>query len=243
MKSTWLDAVDWADRLPVGVKLTVSDVEQEVFDRAPYILYLQERLRGCWSLCLPRSVGNQIVVLLSGLSPICGGLAFAGETQFRNIHSDGLSAGVAVQVVWVCFLIGFLCQTLEVAGWLRAGRRTRESDLMTSGLLVVGSGLTMTFAAVLDDIEVSDVHLWPVWVALIAATMSIAAFVLGRSDKQPPAVEMDQLTDSQRRALIDQRDAALKIAAKRQVVRLRTVNRAVGKPLGSLIARRSDQDA
>lgn len=114
---------------------------------------------------------------------------------------------------------------------------------MTSGLLVVGSGLTMTFAAVLDDIEVSDVHLWPVWVALIAATMSIAAFVLGRSDKQPPAVEMDQLTDSQRRALSDQRDAALKIAAKRQVVRLRTVNRAVGKPLGSLIARRSDQDA
>lgn len=243
MKNAWLDTVDWADRLPVGTKLTVSDVEQEVFDRAPYILYLHERLRGFWSLCLPRSVGNQVVVVLSGLSPIAGGLAFAGETQFRNIQSEGLSTGAALQVVWVCFLIGFLCQLLAFAGWLRVGRRSREADSMGAGMLLVGSGLTLTFAAILDDVDASDIQLWPAWASLAAAAISIGAFVLGRSDKQVPAVDLGQLTDDQRQTLIDQRDAALRIAAKRRVVRLRTVNRAIGKPLGSLIARRRDEKA
>lgn len=116
VKKTWHDAVDWADRLPKGAKLTVSDVEQEVLDRASYILYLHRRLQGFWSLCLPRSVGNQIVVLLSGLAPIIGGLAFTGEAQFRNIHSEGLSTGVGIQIVWVSFLTGFACQVLEIAG-------------------------------------------------------------------------------------------------------------------------------
>lgn len=238
VKKVWHDAVDWADRVPKGVKLTVGDVEQGVLDRAPYILHLHERLQGFWSLCLPRSAGNQVVVLLSGLAPITGGLAFTGETQFRNIHSEGLSTGVGIQIVWVSFLIGFACQVLAIAGWLRVGRRTRESDSSLAGMLLAGSGLALVLAAVIDEVQVSDIELWPAWACLIAAVVSITAFVLGRSDRQFAEVEVDRLTDEERQVLIDQRDAALKVAAKRQVVRLRTVNRAVGKPLGSLVARR-----
>ncbi|MGH3090593.1 MAG: hypothetical protein ACRDSJ_25220 [Rubrobacteraceae bacterium] len=240
MKKTWHDAVDWADRVPKGVKLTVGDVEQEVLDRAPYILYLHERLQGFWSLCLPRSAGNQVVVALSGLAPICGGLAFTGETQFRNIHSEGLSTGVGIQVVWVSFLIGFACQVLAITGWLRVGRRTRESDSGLSGMLLAGSALTLVLAALIDEVKVSDIQLWPAWASLIAAVLSIAAFVLGGSDRPLAEIDVDRLTDDERQILMDQRDAALKIAAKRQLVRLRTVNRAVGKPLGSLIARPRD---
>lgn len=240
MKNLWHDAVDWADRLPRGIKLHVGDVEQEVFDRAPYVLYRRERLQGLWTVCLPRSIGNQVVVTLSGLAPICGGLAFMGDTQFRNMHSEGLPEGAAVQVVWICFLIGFLCQALAVAGWLRVGRRTREADSTGSGILLAGSGLALVAAAARDGVEVSDIQLWPVWACLIGATGAIAAFLLGRSDCQLPTVDVDSLADDERQVLVDERDAALKIAAKRQVVRLRTVNRAVGKPLGSLVARRRD---
>lgn len=241
MKKTWRDAVDWADRLPVGVKLTVGDVEQEVFDRAPYILYLHERLQGFWSLCLPRSVGNQVLVTLSGLGPIAGGLAFAKGMEHRNIQSEGLSTGLAVQVVWVCFLVGFLCQVLAFAGWLRVGRRSRESDSMGAGLLLGGSVLALVFAAAADGVSVRDIQLWPAWASVAAAVLSLAAFLFGRSDTPLPAVDLPKLTDGQRQILIGRRDEALKIAAKRKVVRLRTVNRAGGKPLGSLVARTKDQ--
>lgn len=240
MKKTWHDAVDWADRLPKNVQLTVSDVEQEVLQRAPYILYLHERLQGFWSLCLPRSFGNQIVVLLSGLAPIFGGLAFAGETQYRNLHTEGLSTGVAIQVVWICFLAGFVCQGLTLTGWLRVGRRTRESDVIASGLLLVGSALTLVFAAGNDEVDISDLQLWPAWASLTAAVVAVTTLVFGGSDRPLPRVAVDQLTPDECQVLIEQRDAALKIAAKRKMVRLRTVNRAVGKPLGSLIARRRD---
>lgn len=241
MKKAWHDAVDWADRLPVGVKLTVGDVEQEVLDRAPYILYLRERLQGFWSLCLPRSVGNQVVVTLSGLGPIAGGLAFGTGMEHRNIQSEGLSTGLAVRVVWMCFLVGFLCQVLAFAGWLRVGRRSRESDSMGACLLLGGSVLALVFAAAVEEVSVRDIELWPAWASVVAAVLSLAAFLFGRSDTSLPAVDVNQLTEEQRQVLMRQRDEALKIAAKRKVVRLRTVNRAVGKPLGSLVARSKDQ--
>lgn len=236
--TTWGDAVYWADRLPTGQKLDVWDVEQEVFDRAPYILHVEERLRGIWSLCKPRSVGNQVSVALFGLAPIAGGLAFIGDVQFRNIQSPGVSLGVARQIVSVSFGVGFLCQVLAIAGWMRMGRRTLETDFTQSGLLLAGSALTLTFAVVRDGVTVADHHLWAAWGSLIAALIAIAAFSLARSETPLPTVDIEQLTERESAVLVDQRDAALRIAAKRQVVRLRTVNRAVGKPLGSLIERR-----
>lgn len=107
-------------------------------------------------------------------------------------------------------------------------------------MLLAGSGLALVFVAVIEEVKVSDIELWPAWASLVAAVLSIAAFALCRSDRPLAAIDVVRLNNDERQVLIDQRDAALKVAAKRQVVRLRTVNRAVGKPLGSLIARQKD---
>lgn len=240
MKTMWHDAFEWAERIGRGDQVEVGDVEQQVLDRAPFILYRYERLQGIWSICLPRSVGNQILVVLAGLAPIAGGLAFAGNVQFRNIQSTGVSTGVADQIVLVCFLIGFGCQIVSFAGWWRTGMRTRESDLMLSGLLVIGSAFTLIFAAVRDDVAVGSVNMWPTWASLVAALGSLAFFVFGNSDKSLPAVDIRDLSERETQVLLDHRNAALEEAAKRKAVRLKSVNKAIKKPLGALVAPRKD---
>lgn len=239
MTMMWHDATNWADRLRPSVELDVSDVEQEVLDRAPYILYRHERLQGFWSLCMPLSVGNQIVLTLSVVAPLLGVLPLLGGIEFRNIQTHAVSTDTAMRIAGTCFLIGFLCQALDVAGWLRMGRRTQEGSLMMSGILLVSSGLALGAGAAIHKAVPTDINLWPAWASLIAAVAASASFRLGGSDRQLPPVDVSQLTDSERQVLLDQRNAALKTAAKRKVVKLRKVNKAVDKPLGSLIARRN----
>ena len=236
MNKMWHDAFEWAERLARGEQVEVGDVEQQVLDRAPFILYRHGRLQGIWSICLPRSVGNQILVTVAGLAPIAGALAFAGNVQFRNIQSAGVSTGVASQIVFVCFLIGFGCQIIGLAGWWRTGMRTRESDFMLPGLLFVGSGLTLIFAAVRDGVEVGAVYMWPTWASMVAALVALAFFAFGNSGKSLPEVDISGLSEVETQVLLDQRNAALKEAAKRKAVRLRSVNKAIKKPLGALVA-------
>ncbi|TQL70729.1 hypothetical protein FB381_4671 [Nocardioides albertanoniae] len=238
MSKMWHDAFEWAERLGPGEQVDVGDVEQQVIDRAPFVLHRRERLQGLWSVCLPRSVGNQILVLLSGLAPIAGALAFAGNVQFRNIQSPGVAVGIAGPIVLLCFVLGFLCQIIGFGGWLRVGRRSRESDLILSGLLLIGSSLTLVFAAVHEAVQVSDFHLWPAWASLVASTVATAAFSLGNSSQVLPAADVSRLTELESQFLVDQRNAALKEAAKRGAVKLKNVNKAINKPLGALVAPR-----
>lgn len=240
MNKLWHDAFEWAERLGRGAHVEVGEVEQQVLDRAPFILYRYKRLRGMWSVCIPRSVGNQILIALAGLAPIAGALAFAGNVQFRNIQSTEFSSGVASQIVFVCFLIGLGGQIVSAAGWWRIGMRTRESDLMLSGLLAAGSGFTLILAAVRDDVEAGSAHIWPVWASLFAALVSVAFFVFGNTSKSLPKVEISGLSEAETQILLDQRNAALKEAAKRKAVRLKSVNKAIKKPLGALVGPRKD---
>lgn len=235
MKSMWHDGLEWAERLRPEDQVDVGVVEQEVLDRASLTLYRHERLKGVWAPWLPHTAKNSIVVLLSGLAPIFGGLAFAGDVQFRNIQSQGVSAGIAIQVVLVCFLIGTACQIMAFASWWRIGRRTREADLMASGLLLVGAVLTLVFAAVSGEVGVGDPHLWPTWTALVAAVVSVPAFWFANSATALPKIDISRLTDVESQILLVQRNSALKEAAKHKAVRLRTVNKAIKRPLGALI--------
>ncbi|MFE6508846.1 hypothetical protein ACFVDI_17370 [Nocardioides sp. NPDC057767] len=234
----WHDAFEWAERLRRGEQVEVADVEQQVLDRASYILYRDERLQGIWSICAPRSLGNQILVALSGLAPVAGALAFAGNVQFRHVQSTEFSTGAATQIVLLSFLIGLGCQIVGIVGWWRAGLRTRESDLLLSGLLLGGSGFTLVFAAIRDGVDVGGVYMWPTWASFFAALASLCSFVFGNSTKALPKVEISDLSEVETQLLLDHRNAALKEAAKRKAVKLRTVNKAIKKPLGALVVTR-----
>ncbi len=234
------NAADWAAEVKPGEPHEPADAEQVVLDRAGFILDRRHRSRGVWlSLLDETSTGFKIFAVISVLAPILGMTAFwAGGLSGRHMTSFDFAASTENRIAIVAFSVATLCALVHIAGWLKLGRRSVESDLLRAGAVALFS----LIALVQIWFRPEQIEFGPATLAMAASLLTsgigLVLFLVAGSDEPFPAVDFAVLSDDDRDVLLAQRAAALAKLAERELIKTRQANRATERPLGALVGRR-----
>ncbi|TQL68406.1 hypothetical protein FB381_2295 [Nocardioides albertanoniae] len=177
--------------------------------------------------------------VISMFSPILGMTSFwAGGFFGRGYRDYDFGSSTENMIAVVTFSIAALCQLVHIAGWVRLGRRSVESDLIRAGAVAVCSILTLIqLWARPGQLEGGSVTI-VVLAALVVSLIGLLLFLVAGSTAPFPDVDLTALSDDDRNTLLAQRAAALTKLAERKLIKIRQANKATERPLGSLVGRR-----
>lgn len=234
------NAAEWAAAVKPSEPHEPADAEQAVLDRAGFILDRRHRSRGVWlSLLDETSTQFKVFAVISVLAPILGMTAFwAGGLSGRHMTSYDFAASTENRIAVVAFSIAALCALVHLAGWLKLGRRTVDSDLVRAGAVALFSVIALGqiwFRP--EQIEFGPATL-AIIASLLTAGLGLALFLLAGSDEPFPEIDFAMLSDDDRDVLLTQRAAALAKLAERELIKTRQANKATERPLGALVGRR-----
>ena len=205
-----------------------------------------------------RRVGNVLLVVV-GIAVVLAlvlGVAIYGDAPaYVAPTAEPLPAQVAVPISGVCFLVTALAQSVAWIGWLRGGARWSPVLLAAAVVAAVmaafaSAGIPNTAAR--DGYADTAVWIWPVWLTLaLSAALAVGILLRVRSrspepvddpvdapvtvsDRERARMLVRALPVDERRAVQEDRDAALRILADRGLLDTPTLERALAADLGTL---------